>query len=433
MAQPQQPPPVPLPEAPSARHLGDLARSQIRWSVYLETRPDGGAGAGPAAFRRGLPAAVHRLDLPRVDRAGNHRRGSTISARSSSGRFSRASARRLQERRRAAGPGARADVGPGDPSVARRISEACHVHARYPPPDPRLSPPAQRRPQAGHPQAGGGRSADFLRLQFTDILGINKNVEVPRSQFDKALDGEIMFDGSSIEGFTRIEESDMLLVPDLDTFRVLPIEEEGGRVARLLCDIYTPDHAALRRLSPPDPQAPDRPGPGPGLLDDGRLRGRVLPVREGRAAAAPTTATHDQGVVFRPDPARPGRGDPPPDRDRPRADGLRGRGGPPRGGAGPARGGLQYADALTTADNIATFRFVVRDVANRHGFLASFMPKPIQGQNGSGMHTHQRCSGGRRTPSADPEDRARALRRWPCPTSRGCCSTPAVSAPSPIR
>src|SRR5438093_10540185 len=76
-------------------------------------------------------------------------------------------------------------------------------------------------------------SVDFLRLQFTDILGVNKNVEVPRSQFEKALDGEIMFDGSSIEGFVRIEESDMLLKPDLHTFRILPYADEGGRVARL--------------------------------------------------------------------------------------------------------------------------------------------------------------------------------------------------------
>src|SRR5690606_36371551 len=83
---------------------------------------------------------------------------------------------------------------------------------------------------------------DYLRLQFTDIQGVNKNVEVPRSQFAKALDGELMFDGSSIEGFARIEESDMLLVPDLDTFRVLPMDDEGGRVGRLLCDIYSPDH-----------------------------------------------------------------------------------------------------------------------------------------------------------------------------------------------
>src|SRR3954462_13411639 len=84
-------------------------------------------------------------------------------------------------------------------------------------------------------------SVDFLRLQFTDILGVNKNVEVPRSQFEKALDGEIMLDGSSIEGFVRIEESDMLLKPDLHTFRILPYDDEGGRVARLLCDIFTPD------------------------------------------------------------------------------------------------------------------------------------------------------------------------------------------------
>src|SRR5256885_10680381 len=81
----------------------------------------------------------------------------------------------------------------------------------------------------------------FLRLQFTDILGVNKNVEVPESQFEKALEGDIMFDASSIEGFVRIEESDMLLKPDLATFRILPYDDEGGRVARLLCDIYTPD------------------------------------------------------------------------------------------------------------------------------------------------------------------------------------------------
>ncbi|HET8632655.1 MAG TPA: glutamine synthetase, partial [Gemmatimonadales bacterium] len=72
---------------------------------------------------------------------------------------------------------------------------------------------------------------DFLRLQFTDILGINKNVEVPRSRFEKALEGEIMFDGSSIEGFVRIEESDMLLKPDLPTLRIMPYEDEGGRIA----------------------------------------------------------------------------------------------------------------------------------------------------------------------------------------------------------
>ena len=83
----------------------------------------------------------------------------------------------------------------------------------------------------------------YLRLMFTDILGINKNVEIPASQFAKALDGDIMFDGSSIEGFVRIEESDMLLVPDLSTFKIFPGGDEQGRVARLICDIQTPEGA----------------------------------------------------------------------------------------------------------------------------------------------------------------------------------------------
>src|SRR3982751_4951876 len=81
----------------------------------------------------------------------------------------------------------------------------------------------------------------FLRLQFTDILGVIKNVEIPRSQFEKALDGEIQFDGSSIEGFVRIEESDMLLAPDLSTFQIFPWGDDENRVARLICDITTPD------------------------------------------------------------------------------------------------------------------------------------------------------------------------------------------------
>ena len=81
----------------------------------------------------------------------------------------------------------------------------------------------------------------FLRLQFTDILGVNKNVEVPASQFEKALDGDIMFDGSSIEGFVRIEESDMLLAPDLSTFQLFPWGDAENRVARVICDINRPD------------------------------------------------------------------------------------------------------------------------------------------------------------------------------------------------
>ena len=81
----------------------------------------------------------------------------------------------------------------------------------------------------------------YLRLWFTDIMGHNKNVEVPASQFNKALDGQILFDGSSIEGFSRIEESDMILVPDYQTFCIFPWDESGGKVARLICNIKNPD------------------------------------------------------------------------------------------------------------------------------------------------------------------------------------------------
>ncbi|MBC7672255.1 MAG: glutamine synthetase beta-grasp domain-containing protein, partial [Polaromonas sp.] len=81
----------------------------------------------------------------------------------------------------------------------------------------------------------------FLRLQFTDILGVNKNVELPASQFEKALAGDIMFDGSSIEGFVRTEESDMLLAPDLSTFRIFPWGDPEHRVARLICDVNLAD------------------------------------------------------------------------------------------------------------------------------------------------------------------------------------------------
>src|SRR5438046_4446212 len=95
------------------------------------------------------------------------------------------------------------------------------------------------------------QEVNSLRLQFTDILGVNKNVEVPESQFEKALEGDIMFDGSSIEGFVRIEESDMVLKPDLDTFRVLPYDDEGGKVARIICDIYNTDGSSFAGCTRP--------------------------------------------------------------------------------------------------------------------------------------------------------------------------------------
>jgi glutamine synthetase len=228
----------------------------------------------------------------------------------------------------------------------------------------------------------------FLRLQFTDILGINKNVEVPASQFEKALDGDIMFDGSSIEGFVRIEESDMVLKPDLETFRILPYEDEGGKVARVICDIYNPDgsafagctRAALKR------QIARARKLGYELMAGVEAEFFIFQLdARGRA----TVETHDEGGYFDLTPV-----------DRAEeirrliikdlvSMGFEVEAGHHEVAPGQHEIDFRYAAALETADNLATFRFVVRDVAFRHGFLATFMPKPIFGQNGSGMHTHQ--------------------------------------------
>jgi len=243
---------------------------------------------------------------------------------------------------------------------------------------------------------------DFLRLQFTDILGINKNVEVPKSQFEKALDGEIMFDGSSIEGFVRIEESDMLLVPDLPTFRLLPSDDEGGRVGRLICDIYTPDHetfAGCPRLTLKRTigKAEDL---GYTLMAGCEVEFFLF---EKDASDNPTTTTHDDASYFDLTPVDRGE-----EIRRMIVNDLELMGFEVEAAHHEVAPGqhevdFKYADALTTADNIATFRFVVRNVANRHGFVASFMPKPIMGQNGSGMHTHQSLFRGKDNAFFDPK------------------------------
>ena len=134
----------------------------------------------------------------------------------------------------------------------------------------------------------------FMRLQFTDILGAIKNVEIPDRQFEEALDGKIMFDGSSIEGFVRIEESDMYLqARSLDLPR-FPVGGADRREAsrRMICDIYTPGRDAVRRLPAHDAQESHRAGRGEGLRDEGRPRGRVLPVPDaGTACRRPKRTT----------------------------------------------------------------------------------------------------------------------------------------------
>ncbi len=243
---------------------------------------------------------------------------------------------------------------------------------------------------------------DFLRLQFTDIPGVNKNVEVPRSQFAKALDGEIMFDGSSIEGFVRIEESDMLLSPDLDTFRVLPYEDEGGRVARLICDIRLPDGTPF--VGCPR-QALKRQVARAKKLGFSMMAGCEAEffLFEKSPEGDPTTITHDSGAYFDLTPVDEGE-----ELRRIIVKDLEHMGFEVEAAHHEVAPGqheidFKYADVLTTADNLATFRFIVRDVAHRHNSVASFMPKPIQGQNGSGMHTHQSLFRGESNAFWDPD------------------------------
>jgi len=228
----------------------------------------------------------------------------------------------------------------------------------------------------------------FLRLQFTDIDGIIKNVEVPESQFQKALDGQIMFDGSSIEGFTRIEESDMLLEPDLETFQVFPWETTQGKVGRLICDIANPDGTPFT-------------GCPRGVLK--RVVGRAeamgytmmagpeaeffLFQRDRNGEAIP--ATHDTGGYFDLSPRDLG--------EEARRDitlvleamGLEVEAAHHEVAPGQHEIDFKYGEAVATADAVVTFRFVVKKVALMHGLHATFMPKPLAGVNGSGMHVHQ--------------------------------------------
>ena len=228
----------------------------------------------------------------------------------------------------------------------------------------------------------------FLRLQFTDILGVIKNVEVPDRQFDAALAGQIMFDGSSIEGFVRIEESDMYLQPDLSTFRVFPwTHNTGEKVARVICDIHNPDgtpfegcprHTLKRAIA------------------EAERRGYVMmagPEAEfflfQTANGEPTTDTHDAGGYFDLTPVDLGE-----DVRRQIVLALETMGFEVEAAhhevaAGQHEIDFRYDDVLTTADNVTTFRFVVKNVATRNGLHATFMPKPLVGINGSGMHTHQ--------------------------------------------
>ncbi len=228
---------------------------------------------------------------------------------------------------------------------------------------------------------------EFLQLQFIDIFGVYKNVEVPTSQFDKALSGEIMFDGSSIEGFTRIEESDMVLKPDLDTFMIYSFEDED-KIGRVICDVYRPDGSAFLgcprvMLKKVIKEANDM---GYSMMLGPELEFFLFCKDEN---GHPTLKTQDDAGYFDMAPVDEG--------EVARRDiidvlislGFEVEASHHEVAIGQHEIDFKYEDALRAADNITSFKFVTKKIASRHGLHATFMPKPIFGINGSGMHCNQ--------------------------------------------
>jgi len=229
----------------------------------------------------------------------------------------------------------------------------------------------------------------FFRLQFVDICGFMKNVAIPCSQIEKALDGMMMFDGSSIDGFVRINESDMYLKPDYDTFVILPWRnKEGIAAARIICDIYKSDGTPFEGCPRVNLKR---------VLAEAKELGYTMNVGteaefflfEKDEDGTPTTITHDVAGYFTTDPD-----DMASDCRREIIETLEGMGYEIEASHHEVAEGqheinFKYADALTCADNTITFKWVVKSIAANYGLHATFMPKPIFGINGSGMHTNQ--------------------------------------------
>ena len=227
---------------------------------------------------------------------------------------------------------------------------------------------------------------EFVRLQFTDIFGQLKNVAITASQIEKAVNNQIMFDGSSIEGFVRIDESDQYLYPDLDSFVVFPWRPQHGKVARLICDVYNPDGT---------PFVGDPRGVLKRVLDKARKMGydtfNVGPEAEfflfqTDDEGKPTTKTNDEAGYFDLGPLDHGEGT-----RREICLALEQMGYEIEASHHEVAEGqheidFKYAPALECADKIMTFKLAVKTLAQKNGLHATFMPKPIFGINGSGMH-----------------------------------------------
>ena len=231
----------------------------------------------------------------------------------------------------------------------------------------------------------------FIRLQFTDIYGTLKNVAITTGQLERALNNECMFDGSSIEGFSRIEESDMYLRPDLNTFTIFPWRPQQGKVARFICDIYRPDGTAYES----DPRQVLE-----NVIRETEEMGYqfvVVPEFEfflfhQDDDGTPTTTTHEKAGYFDLGPLDLG--------ENARRDmvltledmGIEIEASHHEMAPAQHEIDLKYEEALETADNMVTFRMVVKTIAKRHGLHATFMPKPKYGINGSGMHLNMSLS-----------------------------------------
>lgn len=228
----------------------------------------------------------------------------------------------------------------------------------------------------------------FIVLQFTDIIGSVKSATIPAKRLEEVLERGIWFDGSSVEGFARIYESDMLLMPDPSTFCILPWEPENMRKARLLCDVYTPDYKPFEG----DPRY---------ILKRALQKAKDMGYTYNVGAEIefflfkmndfpkPQPVPHDVGSYFDFSP-----------RDQAaivRSEiisllhimGIEMEMDHHEVSPGQHEVDIRYSDALTAADNVITTKYVIRAVAQAHNLHASFMPKPIFGINGSGMHTHQ--------------------------------------------
>ena len=229
----------------------------------------------------------------------------------------------------------------------------------------------------------------FVQLQFTDIMGVVKAVTIPIHQLEGSVRHGTWFDGSSIEGFTRIAESDQYLMPDMRTFSEIPwLKGTGPRgTARVICDVYTPRGEAFAG----DPRYVLR-----RQVERARKLGYIVNMgpelefflfRRG-ATGEIEALPHDQAGYFdySTDLASDIRHDMV---DALEAFGIRVEAAHHEVAAGQHEIDFEYADALQTADNAVTFKFTLKAIAQQHGLYATFMPKPIHGINGSGMHTHQ--------------------------------------------